>query len=81
MKLISVHFRAICFLPSFCEADTRKQRNKLYLQLYTYYRFRVSTQVSLAAMGGSRRVLDYYYNNSESKSRPLAKTITLSYCF
>ena len=22
-KLISVHFRAICFLPSFCEADTR----------------------------------------------------------
>ena len=25
-KLISVHFRAICFLPSFCEADTRTCR-------------------------------------------------------
>ena len=24
-KLISVHFRAICFLPSFCEADARNR--------------------------------------------------------
>ena len=26
-KLFSVHFRAICFLPSFCEADTRTPHN------------------------------------------------------